>query len=137
MAILERVFQAKLIRQIHRDLPGCVVLKNDPNYLQGFPDLLILYGDRWAALETKKDAKAKHQPNQDYYVEKLNSMSFARFIYPENERTVRHELYQSLRSGRNSCVSESEPECVDQLHGRKTGAAIPCHESRGKGNEAA
>jgi hypothetical protein len=120
MDILERAFQSRLIRRIKNDLPGCVVLKNDPNYIQGFPDLLILDGDRWAALEVKKDAKAKHQPNQDFYIRKLNAMSFARFIYPENERTVRHELYRTLRSGRDSRVSESEPECMDQLHKRKT-----------------
>ena len=113
MDILERVFQSRLIRKIKKDLPGCIVLKNDPNYMQGFPDLLILDGDRWAALEVKRDAKAKHQPNQEFYVRKLNEMSFARFIYPENERTVRNELYQSLRAGRNARVSQSEPERMD------------------------
>ena len=117
MDILERAFQARLIRRIKKDLPGCIVLKNDPNYIQGFPDLLILNGDRWAALEVKKNATASHQPNQDYYIRKLDGMSFARFIYPENERTVRNELCKSLRSGRNPCVSESKPECVDKLHG--------------------
>ncbi len=116
MDILERAFQSRLIRRIKNDLPGCVVLKNDPNYIQGFPDLLILDGDRWAALEVKKDAKAKHQPNQDFYIRKLNAMSFARFIYPENERTVRHELYRALRPGGNSRISESQPERVDKLH---------------------
>jgi hypothetical protein len=137
MDILERVFQRNLIRRIKKDLPGCIVLKNDAQYIQGFPDLLILNGDRWAALEVKKDAKAKHQPNQDYYVRKLNAMSFARFIYPENERTVRHELYQSLRSGRDPRVSESEPERLDKLHGRETGPKIFVIPGRGKGNPAA
>jgi hypothetical protein len=137
MDILERVFQAKLIRKIKQDLPGCIVLKNDPNYLQGFPDLLILDGDRWAALEVKKDAKAEHQPNQDWYVRKLNSMSFARFIFPENERTVRHELYRALRPGGNTRVSQPEPERVDQLHRRETGTKIFVGKGRGKGNAAA
>jgi hypothetical protein len=137
MDILERVFQAKLIRKIKHDLPGCIVLKNDPNYIQGFPDLLILDGDRWAALEVKKDAKAKHQPNQDYFVRKLDAMSFARFIFPENERKVRHELYQSLRPGRDTRVPQSQPERMDQLYRRKAGTAIPLGKGRGKGNEAA
>ena len=117
MDILERTFQSRLIRRIKKDLPGCVVLKNDPNYIQGFPDLLILNGDRWAALEVKKDAKAKHQPNQDFYINKLNEMTFARFIYPENERMVRNELYRTLRAPRDSRISEPKPKRVDKLHG--------------------
>ena len=137
MDILERVFQSRLIRKIKKDLPGCIVLKNDPNYMQGFPDLLILDGDRWAALEVKRDAKAKHQPNQEFYVRKLNEMSFARFIYPENERTVRNELYQSLRAGRNARVSQSEPERMDKLHQRKTGPKIFVSPGSRAGNKAA
>ena len=45
----EREFQAKLIKEIKNKYPGCMVLKNDPNYIQGVPDLLILHGKRWAA----------------------------------------------------------------------------------------
>jgi len=77
--------------------PGCIVLKNDPNYLQGIPDLTIFWGDRWATLEVKKSEKASHQPNQDYYVRVMNDMSFSRFIYPENKEEVLHELQQSFR----------------------------------------
>lgn len=77
--------------------PGCVVLKNDPNYLQGIPDLTIFWNNRWATLEVKKEANASHQPNQDYYVGKMNEMSFSRFIYPENKKEVLHELQQSFR----------------------------------------
>lgn len=77
--------------------PGCIVLKNDPNYLQGIPDLLILWGPRWATLEVKKSANASHQPNQDYYVATMDDMSFSRFIYPENKEEVLHELQQSFR----------------------------------------
>lgn len=72
--------------------PGCVVLKNDPNYLQGIPDLVIFYYNRWAMLEVKKSFNASHQPNQDYYIDKLDGMSFARFIYPENKEEVLDEL---------------------------------------------
>ena len=76
------------------------MLKNDANYIQGFPDLLILEGDRWAALETKRSKKASKRPNQEYYIRKLRNMSYANFINPENERLVLDELQQSLRSDR-------------------------------------
>jgi hypothetical protein len=81
----ENKFQANLIREIKERFDGCVVLKNDANYIQGIPDLSVMYGDKWAMLECKKSANEKHQPNQDYYVEHCDSMSFARFIYPENK----------------------------------------------------
>ncbi len=88
----ESQFQAKLIREIKERFPGCMVLKNDANYIQGIPDLLILHKDRWAVLECKKSENESHQPNQDYYVEKLNGMSFSRFIFPENRSEVLTEL---------------------------------------------
>ena len=73
-------------------------MKNDPNYIQGIPDLIVLYGDRWAALEVKRSYNASQQPNQEYYVERMNMMSFARFIYPQNKEEVLNELQQSFRS---------------------------------------
>lgn len=79
-------------------LPGCVVLKNDPNYIQGFPDLLILFEGSWAALECKKTGRARRRPNQGYYIEKLNNMSYAAFISPDNEEDVLYELARSLRA---------------------------------------
>ena len=93
----EGAYQSKLIKEIKQRLPGCMVLKNDSSYLQGVPDLLVLYNDRWACLEVKKSAKARHQPNQDYYVDKMNKMSFSAFIYPENERQVLDALQRALR----------------------------------------
>lgn len=89
---LESKFQAKLIKDIKRDFPGCVVMKNDSSYIQGIPDLLVLHGNKWASIEVKRSAKAKHQPNQDYYVGKMNDMSFSRFVYPENKDEVLDEL---------------------------------------------
>ena len=77
-----------------------MVLKLDPNYKQGIPDLLVLNGDRWAALEVKRHKKARHQPNQDYYVDKMNKMSYARFIYPENMVEVSNDFQQILTSDR-------------------------------------
>lgn len=78
--------------------PGCIVMKNDPNYIQGIPDLIILWNDRWAALEVKRSSKASHRPNQEYYVEMMNNMSFSRFIFPQNKEEVLDELQQSFRS---------------------------------------
>lgn len=76
--------------------PGCMVIKNDPNYIQGIPDLTIFFRDKWATLEVKKSAKARHQPNQDYYVDKMNNMSFSRFISPENKEEVLNELQHTF-----------------------------------------
>lgn len=93
----ESQFQAQLITKLKKIFPGCVVLKNDPNYIQGFPDLTVFYKNRWACLEVKKDACASRQPNQEYYVRYLDNMSFARFVYPENEKEVLDELQQAFR----------------------------------------
>lgn len=97
---LERDYQAKLIKSIKAILPGCMVLKNDPTYIQGIPDLTILYNNKWATLECKRSNKESHRPNQDYYVSIMDKMSFSRFICPENEKEVLNELQSALRSGR-------------------------------------
>lgn len=90
--MLENKFQSNLIKEIKKLFPGCMVLKNDPTYIQGIPDLLVLYKDKWASLEVKKSATASHRPNQNYYVEKMNAMSFSRFIFPENKDEVLTDL---------------------------------------------
>lgn len=92
----ESKFQAKLIKDIKERLPECIVLKNDPTYLQGIPDLTVFNNDKWATLEVKKSANATHQPNQDYYVELMDHMSFSRFVYPENRDTVFSDLIDYL-----------------------------------------
>jgi len=93
----ENEFQRKLILKLKAMFPGCIVLKNDANYIQGIPDLTIFYNNKWAALECKKHNKAKRQPNQEYYISKMNDMSFARVIYPENEQEDLNELQQAFR----------------------------------------
>lgn len=103
----ESDFQSELIKELKVEFPGCVVLKNDPNYIQGIPDLLILHRDRWAALECKKEEIAHRQPNQEFYIHKLDQMSFARFIYPENKEEVLDELQRSFRTRRTSRL----PKC--------------------------
>lgn len=95
---LESGFQDNLKKDLEAIFPGCMILKLDSSYIQGIPDLLILYKDRWAVLECKKYASAKRQPNQPYYVEMMNKMSFARFIYPENKEEVLYELQQAFKS---------------------------------------
>lgn len=95
---LERDFQSKLIKKLRDEFEGCVVLKNDSSYIQGIPDLLVLFNDKWAMLECKRSSSASHRPNQEYYVDLLDKMSFSRFICPENEEEVLHELEQAFRS---------------------------------------
>jgi hypothetical protein len=98
--MLESTYQAKLIKKLKRRFNGCIVLKNDTDYMQGIPDLLILYKNRWAALEVKAYEDAPVQPNQEYYVNLLDYMSFAAFITPENEEDVLRELQQAFRARR-------------------------------------
>ena len=95
--MLESKFQSHLIRKIKNEFPGCMVLKNDPTYLQGVPDLTVFCGNKWAALEVKKSANASHRPNQNYYVDKMNRMSYATFVYPENEKEVLAELHKKFK----------------------------------------
>ncbi len=93
---IESGFQDKLIKELKIMFPGCIVMKNDSSYIQGIPDLLILYCDKWASLECKRNANAAKQPNQEYYVGLMNEMSFSKFIYPENKEEVLHELQQAF-----------------------------------------
>ena len=96
MAKRESQFQRELIEEIEDRLPGCIVMKNDPTYIQGIPDLIILYKTRWAALEVKRCAQSHHQPNQDYYISIMDEMSFASFICPENKEEIIDAMEQSL-----------------------------------------
>lgn len=93
---LESGFQDNLIKDLKSLFPGCMTFKMDQ--VQGIPDLLVLYGNKWAALECKKSASAKRQPNQEYYVGLMNQMSFSKFICPENKEEVLHDLQQAFES---------------------------------------
>lgn len=94
----ESKFQSSLKKELKAMFPGCIVTKLDSGDIQGIPDLLILYKDKWATLENKRNEKASHRPNQEYYVNKMNDMSFSRFIYPENKEEVLNELYKAFES---------------------------------------
>ena len=94
-AKLESGFQDRLVKTLKKRYPGCMIFKMGAP--QGIPDLLILWKDKWASLECKKSRRAKVQPNQRYYVKKMNAMSFSRFIFPENKLEVLRELEQAFK----------------------------------------
>lgn len=93
----ERDFQRSLIKELKVRFPGCIVAKMDAGYIQGIPDLLILYKGHWALLECKRSANASHRPNQDYYVDICNRMSFAAFIYPENKEEILNGMEEAFK----------------------------------------
>lgn len=97
MGKLENEFQANLKKELKSIFPGCVVTKLDSGDIQGIPDLLILYKDRWATLECKRSKKAKKQPNQEYYINRMNDMSYSSFIYPENKEDILNELREKFK----------------------------------------
>lgn len=106
--MLERDYQRQLITELKRRFPGCIVLKNDSGYLQGVPDLLILHHDKWAALEVKASYDSPEQANQHYYVDLMDNMSFAAFIYPENEEEVLNALQHAFQPRRATRVPQRQ-----------------------------
>jgi hypothetical protein len=94
----EAQFQSRLITDLKKMFPGCEIAKMDASYQQGFPDLLILWNDKWAVLEVKISADANVQPNQEYYINKFSSMSFGSYIFPENKKEVLSALQQAFES---------------------------------------
>lgn len=103
----ESRYQHRVIKKIEEMFPGCVILKSDSSHRQGIPDLLILWNEHWASLEVKPFPLARRQPNQEYYIDKLNGMSFAAYIYPENEEEILGALQQAFTSPRRARVSKS------------------------------
>ena len=102
----ESTYQTKLIKRLRKEFPRCLVLKNDSTYKQGIPDLIVLYKDIWFMLEVKTSEDSPTQPNQEYYVDMLNRMSFAAFIWPENEEEVFFDLQRAFKSSRSTRLSE-------------------------------
>jgi hypothetical protein len=115
VAQLESKFQKAFKDELRDIFPGCIIFKNDPNEIQGIPDLVMLWKEHWAAFECKASARASHQPNQDYYILLLDGMSFAAFVYPENKDQVLDELQQAFRSRRPARVSERQQLSLDEL----------------------
>jgi len=104
----ESDFQRDLKDEIEELFPGSLVLKNDPGFIQGIPDLTVLYGNQWAILECKKSGKEPYRPNQERYLERTNDMSFSRTIYPENKEAVLNELQEAFRVGREARLPRSK-----------------------------
>lgn len=100
MGMLENKYQATLIKKLKKLFPGCMVLKLDSAYIQGIPDLLVLFKNKWVTLEVKKSLNASHRPNQDYYVKKMAEMSYSTFICPENEEAVINEIQHIFKPRR-------------------------------------
>ena len=123
----ERDFQKSVINEINKRFPGCIILKNDPTYKQGIPDLLILYNRRWAMLECKKSSKAPFRPNQEKYLKKLNYMSFASVIFPENKEEVLNALERSLKVRRPTRLPVREQIPLDKLRRRKAHMDVQEH----------
>lgn len=98
MARRENEYAPRLIDRLLKDYPGAMILKQDANLVQGIPDRLMLWEDRWASFEIKRDRNAPIRPNQPYYIDLMNRMSFAAFVYPENEEEFLYELERALRA---------------------------------------
>ena len=96
--MLENKFKTRLVKELEQRFEGCVVIHTNPNEKQGLPDLVILHNNKWAALEGKKSKGASKRPNQDYYVNKMNYMSYAAFIYPENKEDVLDEIQRAFQN---------------------------------------
>lgn len=97
MATPEGSFKSKLIKDIEKEFPDCIVTKLEADFKAGIPDILIVDGPRWATLEAKasKADVTKQRQNkeaQDYYVGKMRSMSYSSYVYPENKEEVLNEL---------------------------------------------
>lgn len=102
----ESKFKEELTNELHEMFPGCMILNNDSSYIQGIPDLLILYKTTWAALECKRSLHEPYRPNQEYYLEIMDNMSFASMICPENREAVLYELQLAFSSRRTARVSK-------------------------------
>ena len=111
--MLESEFQAQLITKLRSLFEDCIILKNDPTYLQGVPDLLILFRNKWAALETKRSSRSTRRPNQQYYIVLMNEMSYAAFVCPENEEDVLDDLQQTFRPARSTRFSKRKQVSLD------------------------
>ena len=103
----EGLYQTRLINRIRALIPNSIVLKNDSSYMPGIPDILVLYEDHWAMLEVKVLRDSPARPNQQYYVDLLDGMSFAAFIYPEIEEAVLYDLQFAFGLIREARLPES------------------------------
>ncbi len=100
-------YKARLMKELELRFPGCVIIHLDPNTVhQGVPDMLILYRNKWAMLETKAAANSAKRPNQEFFVNFYNELAFAAFIYPEIEEDVLNDLQQAFEPRRRTRISQ-------------------------------
>lgn len=104
----ESKFQSALIKRIYEMYPEAIVLKNDPNYRQGIPDLIVLYRDKYAMLECKRDESSSHQPNQLYYIKMFSRYTVASFVYPQNVEEILNEIQKLFDTARPTCIPRSK-----------------------------
>lgn len=126
----ESRFQAHFIKLLRRQFPGSIILKNDPNYLQGVPDVLLLWREHWAAFECKSSENASTRPNQREYVLLMDAMSFSSFVFPKNVDKVLHEVQLAFQARRTARISERQQVSLDQLRRRKTNRSLDQRSSR-------
>lgn len=106
---LESPFQSRWIKRLETEFPDCIILKLDANYRQGIPDLLMLWEIYWATFEVKKKRPTKEsdfEPNQEWYIAKMDSMSFSACVYPENEEEVIDALQRQFKTRRSALFSK-------------------------------
>lgn len=96
----EGSFKSQFIKRLQREYPRAIITKNDANQLQGIPDILFLLETFWAVFEAKDNVDSPYRPNQEYYLDLMNNMSFARVVYPEIEEEVIRELQRAYRTSR-------------------------------------
>lgn len=132
--MLESVYQTKLIKRLREMFPDCFILKNDSGYITGIPDLTVFYGSRWFMLEVKRSVGAPEQPNQRWYLEKFNEMSFAAFISPETEEEVLRAVQSALQPEGQPRVPKPKPVSLDSVQRRKTSGTTDL--SRGRSSRS-
>ena len=93
----EADFQSKIVKWLRSK--GCMVLKYQQNATTraGIPDIIFLKEGFWGAIEVKKSKTAKFRPGQKEMVAKMNEMSWAKAVYPENFDETKKELEEILR----------------------------------------
>lgn len=92
----EADFQATIIKWLRHN--GCLVLKYQQNATTraGIPDILFLKEGFWGAIEVKKAKNAPFRPGQKEMIAKMDEMSWAKAVYPENWADTQAELGQML-----------------------------------------
>ena len=94
--MLESEFRKAFLEEVQNRIDplnkGFLFFLNASNAFRSFPDIVILGSHKWAALEFKKSKRASHQPNQEYYINKLNEIGYASFVYPENAEEILNDL---------------------------------------------